>query len=264
MAEATKPDILVIYDTAELHHSDFAIMWNQANVHQVDIDKPGEASQLIREYPSAKAVLIATTTIMRPEHFQVTVQLVNYCKRGGRVVLATYRVAGSIGSRNFDPWMRDAWQLPWKADTYGKIDAVLNESHVGPGGDAAWRAGLLQDFYCKGQALSNVAPCDSLYDVSDEHVAYYGRFEDKDKDYTTVAFAKRGEGWLGYVGDVNLEPQSSDIVIAMMGLQLEDQPSVNRCDKATLDAVVEGLNEASTGRRSSYSEFCKEWRARNS
>ncbi|KAI1266506.1 hypothetical protein F5Y18DRAFT_425750 [Xylariaceae sp. FL1019] len=252
MAEATRPDILLISDGEwddDLYGlSDFGVIRKQANVHPADLKKPGEASQLIRQYPSAKAVLITTATITRPEHFQVTLQLVNYCKRGGRVVLATAYFVGSTNSRFFNPWMRDAWLLPWECDTYGKIDAVLNDSHVGPGGDATWRTGLLQDFYLKGMVLTNVAPSDSLYDVSPEHVSYYWRFEDKTKKYTTVSFAKLGEGWLGYVGDTNVEPQSGDIIIAMMGLQLENSPSVKRYDKAELDALVEDTKRAAGSR----------------
>jgi len=33
-----------------------------------------------------------------------------------------------------------------------------------------------------------------------------------------VAFAKVGDGWLGYIGDVNAEEESDNVVLGMLGL----------------------------------------------
>lgn len=39
---------------------------------------------------------------------------------------------------------------------------------------------------------------------------------------TAVAFRKVGEGWLGYTGDVNIEEETTMAVLAMMGLNVDE------------------------------------------
>lgn len=47
-------------------------------------------------------------------------------------------------------------------------------------------------------------------------VIYSG--QSRGDDDTAVAFGKVGKGYLGYVGDVNAEDESTDVVLAMCGL----------------------------------------------
>jgi len=68
----------------------------------------------------------------------------------------------------------------------------------------------------KAQSVQNVAHADIWY-----HTDEISAVEDlglDDMGETPVAFARTGNGRLGYVGDVNGEENSDSIVLAMCGI----------------------------------------------
>lgn len=95
--------------------------------------------------------------------------------------------------------------LPWDRGSYQRTDTVLNRSVVG---DLAER--LPQRYTQKALAVKNVAQQDIWYASAPE--------DGHEPDEAAVALAKVGEGRLAYVGDVNGEAGSDDVVLAMCGL----------------------------------------------
>lgn len=72
----------------------------------------------------------------------------------------------------------------------------------------------------KAVFLKSVEPSAAVYLPTDESRTESHVFppERVDTKQTPVAFTRYGEGWLGYVGDVNTEEGSDEVILAMCGL----------------------------------------------
>jgi hypothetical protein len=72
----------------------------------------------------------------------------------------------------------------------------------------------------KAVFLSNVSSDDSLYRPSSDSRTQSLVFpaEPVNQGETPVAFTKVGDGWLGYIGDVNNEKGSQAVILAMVEL----------------------------------------------
>ena len=82
------------------------------------------------------------------------------------------------------------------------------------------QAGLPEKYSQKAVFLKNVAKEAAVYLPSRDSRIESAVFspEPVDCEQTPVVLAKVGEGWLGYVGDVNAESESDRVVLAMCGL----------------------------------------------
>lgn len=79
------------------------------------------------------------------------------------------------------------------------------------------QAPLLPSYSQKAVFLKNVNATDSIYAPSSESrtQSHVFQAETVDQDQAPVAFTKIGSGWLGYIGDVNNEEGSQNVVLAM-------------------------------------------------
>ena len=72
----------------------------------------------------------------------------------------------------------------------------------------------------KAVYLANVASDDSVYRPSSDSLTQSAVFPPgpSNPNQTAVAFTKIGEGWLGYLGDVNNEQGSQAVIHSMLEL----------------------------------------------
>jgi hypothetical protein len=72
----------------------------------------------------------------------------------------------------------------------------------------------------KAVFLAHVASDDSVYHPSSDSVTQSRVFlpEPSNQNETAVAFTRVGEGWLGYIGDVNNEQGSQAVIHSMLEL----------------------------------------------
>jgi len=81
-----------------------------------------------------------------------------------------------------------------------------------------------------------------------------------DLSQAAVAYQKVGNGWLGYVGDVNSEEGSTAVIVAMCGLAKEDACYV--CGKSTAGEEKKPLLSCARCLKARYcSQVCqkKDW-----
>ena len=80
----------------------------------------------------------------------------------------------------------------------------------------------------KAVFLTNVASDDCVYRPSSDSVTQSLVFppEPSNPNEAAVAFTKVGEGWLGYIGDVNNEQGSRAVILSM--LELAAKHSANK------------------------------------
>ncbi len=79
----------------------------------------------------------------------------------------------------------------------------------------------------KAVFLTNVASDDSVYRPSSDSVTQSHVFlpEPANPNEAAVAFTKVGEGWLGYIGDVNNEQGSQAVILSMLELAAKHSAS---------------------------------------
>ncbi|OTB12322.1 hypothetical protein K445DRAFT_66416 [Daldinia sp. EC12] len=215
MAE-TKPTILV-FCRGELGGGLKKIK-EKANVYQASFLKHDAPAKLLSEHPSARAIWIVDPDITTRKFKDLSSKVVNYVRDGGIVILGGFFSMG-IGPIEFDKWMRNVWNLPWRYGQYETTTVVFQSSAVGP--RKFWRDGLVAAYSQKGVFLKNVSPAASWYASppgSTSESSVFGPVPIQAQ--TSVAFEKVGKGWLGWTGDINHEEETSAAVRAMMGLNM--------------------------------------------
>lgn len=77
---------------------------------------------------------------------------------------------------------------------------------------------LPKSYSQKAVFLANVASDDAVYSPSSESVTQSAVFPPgpSNPNQAAVAFTKVGEGWLGYLGDVNNEQGSQAVIHSML------------------------------------------------
>ncbi|KAI2469450.1 hypothetical protein F4781DRAFT_394098 [Annulohypoxylon bovei var. microspora] len=209
-----KPTILV-FCHGELEGG-LKLIKEKANVHQASYTKPNAPQKLLKDYPSAQAIWIVDPDITTPKHKDLSKKVVAYVRNGGTAILGGFFASG-IRPLDFNKWMENAWNLPWRSGQYETTTVVFQASAVGP--RPFWRDGLAAAYSQKGIFLTNVAPTDSWYaslpgSRSESYV--FGSVPVGAE--TSIAFGKVGNGWLGWTGDIHQRDETSAAVRAMMGL----------------------------------------------
>jgi hypothetical protein len=142
-------------------------------------------------------------------------KVISYVRSGGTAIFAGH-FSGFIRPADLNRLFRSHWNLPWEFGDYHRTTVYLNQ-RVQQGSKLALPAAYSQ----KAVFLKNVAPDAALYLPSTDSVTESHVFPSepvKNREQTPVAFTAVGEGWLGYVGDVNAETASDDVILAMCGL----------------------------------------------
>lgn len=219
-----KPTILV-FSTSGLEGG-LKKMKEKATVLQAYYNKPGECAALLDAFPSARALWIVDPDISLPLYHALSGQVVDYVRHGGTAILGGF-FSSLVQPLVFDEWMRRAWDLPWRSGQYERTTVVLQRGAAGRGTGRGtgpgWRNGLLESYSCKAVFLKDVASeGDSWYmspPGAKSESLVFGPVPVESQ--TAVAFAKVGQGWLGYTGDINNDTGTTAAVLAMMGLNVE-------------------------------------------
>lgn len=176
----------------------------------------GASTYLANNRPSAIIVTDPAIVGQASGPRGVSSQVLQYVRSGGTAVLATL-FSSSVRPNDLDRWFREEWGSPWQNGDYHRTTVSLNPSYQS---ERLNTGSLPQSYSQKAVFLKNVATTASVYrpsgfSTTESHVFAAAPV---DTAQTPVVFAKVGEGWLGYVGDVNNEAGSQSVVLAMCGL----------------------------------------------
>ncbi|KAI1657377.1 hypothetical protein F4813DRAFT_361226 [Daldinia decipiens] len=215
----TKPTILV-FCCGELEGGLKKIK-EKANIYQASYSKRNAPAKLLSEHPSARAIWIVDPDIATPKYKDLSSKVVNYARNGGIVILGGFFSTG-VAPTDFNKWMKDVWDLPWRYGQYETTTVVFQSSAVGP--RKFWHDGLAAAYTQKGVFLKNVPPADSWYasppgSTSESRV--FGPVPIQAQ--TSIAFGRVGKGWLGWTGDIHNREETSAAVRAMMGLNMREE-----------------------------------------
>ncbi|AEO58165.1 hypothetical protein MYCTH_2305342 [Thermothelomyces thermophilus ATCC 42464] len=185
----------------------------RARVHRVKT-----ATAAIRSLsggPAPHAVLVTDSALAKDAHGQVYDALLAYVRQGGTAVFMAHFPSFIIPGDMQGFFARAG--LPWKSGSYHRTTFTLNNEAVG----AALAARLPPAYSQKALSVGNVRPGEAWY-RSTEGSRIESRVFAPDSAFepteAPVAVGKVGNGRLGYIGDVNVEDETGDVVLAMCGL----------------------------------------------
>ncbi|KAK7438432.1 hypothetical protein VKT23_018045 [Stygiomarasmius scandens] len=203
IAETVRPFVLVLslehesfFD--ELSKSLYDAIREKASLVQVKSLQEG-LDHLDKE--GLLAVYIDTSGIARVQHTDLLFKVIDYTRAAGVTV-----IGGSFSSFISKPDMDRFWQkwnLPWKMGSYHRDTFYAIETHELVGANPSLEASYsMKAVHLAGPATKDVVYHDNV-SVSSE---------------CPVVHTKLGNGYLGYVGDVNHEEGSTKVVLALLGL----------------------------------------------
>lgn len=159
--------------------------------------------------------MVTDAGIIASRNDAVSRKLSAYVRDGGTVVLGGV-FSGHVGPDDMKTYISEQWDVPWETGSYYRTTLSLNQQAVNrPTG------GLPSSYSQKAVHLKNVDPDAAWYIATDDSVVESlvpipgNRVE---LLHTPVIFAKFGNGWLGYLGDVNGEVGTSAVALGMFGL----------------------------------------------
>ena len=161
------------------------------------------------------AVYLTDAGAARPKHRVLVTKLVAYTKNGGTVV-AGGQFSNHIVPAEFSEFTK-AWNLAWNFGSYHRTTFSLN-----PTNEIVKRNSSLSPSYSmKTLHASKILPEHAIYlptESSYLQSLVFAPTKIQDKGEAPVVQAKVGRGWFGFIGDVNGEVESTNTVLAMLGL----------------------------------------------
>lgn len=179
---------------------------------------PKAALEFLKSSPAPAAVLITDADVInKAGHRSLMTHLVDFARKGGRVVfggeIASYTETPKLG-----PLFKNVWGLPWDMSGYHRTTHQLQSQH--PFVKAQKLGSTLPVSYSmKSVFLHKVAPVDAVYrpgrgSQTESHVFPASKV---DSEETPVAMGRVGDGWLAWVGDVNVEEGTQKVTVALLG-----------------------------------------------
>ncbi|KAI9878395.1 MAG: hypothetical protein M1830_001025 [Pleopsidium flavum] len=201
----------------DLYDELFTTLGTKATVTEVTSSKT--ALEHLSSPSSPTAVLLTESSIMKAKNRALSTRLVEYTRAGGTVILGCQCSSMSRPS-DINRYFNDTWGLPWKSGAYHRTTFQLN-----PVGNARFREGRyssLAKFYSmKALHLKGVPVEGRVYVSSDDSTlesAVFAPVPVGNPQESPMVFAQVGNGYLGWVGDVNAEKDSTRVVMAMCNL----------------------------------------------
>lgn len=208
--------VLLTLDKAEFFNDMYgafvALLKTKANVKQVTT--PDEARNAFESSPRPAAVLCADESLNASTRISLVHDALSYVRAGGILLFM-----GLFSSFSRPPDIETLFSrldLPWKSGDYHRSTFKLNRemTHFN-------KSGLAPSYSQKALHLANVTLDDAVYLPTNESVVESNVFGPRrvgDRTQTPAAFARVGEGRVGYVGDVNNEEETTPLVLGMCGL----------------------------------------------
>lgn len=161
-------------------------------------------------------VFVTDPGIVKTKNAHVLAKLVEFIKGGGSAVIgglfSTFIPMEKIGM-----FFADTWGLRWKSSLYHHTTFVHNPAH-----DVVKKNPSLESAYSmKALHVKGVEPSHPVYLLkSDLNTKSLSADLEPITDHTEspAVQARIRKGYLGYVGDVNVEVASMNLVLAMLGL----------------------------------------------
>jgi hypothetical protein len=162
-----------------------------------------------------KAVYVADEGINKSKNSGVLSCLIEWVNAGGIAVVGS--LFPTLANRpEFERFFKK-WGVPWKMGDYLRTTFVLNPSTHQL---SSHSANLTTPYCIKAVQLKGVDAKDVLYAPTEDSRLQSHVFAPSPVDLSNVpvAYTRIGDGFLGYIGDVNAEEESTSVILAMLRL----------------------------------------------
>ncbi|KAJ9217056.1 hypothetical protein DTO166G4_1516 [Paecilomyces variotii] len=167
------------------------------------------------------AILATDPGLTDPSNSRALDSVLTYVRSGG-VLIFCCLFSSFINAPTFNRFMRTKLNFPWAFGNYHRTTVYLNQRAVLSSATNRHLAKerLPQSYSQKAVHLKNVDNAVALYlpgrdSVVESHVFPPGPVN---REQTPVAFQNLGQGCVGYIGDVNGEEGSDQVILAMCGV----------------------------------------------
>ncbi|EIN04350.1 hypothetical protein PUNSTDRAFT_18316, partial [Punctularia strigosozonata HHB-11173 SS5] len=217
MASSTSKPIVLLLCLAKQPYFEEMYAHMLAALHARATLSASKAKQLITAPVSERpdAIYAIDAGVSKAKSNKLLKHLITYCKEGGTVVLGgnftNHFSLGEEGTKFFAKW-----GVAWEPGSYHRTTVYLNPNGI-QGLDTR---GLEPSFSIKALYLANVDPNARVYSPSAQSRMQSHVFAPASVDtaQTPAAFTRLGEGYLGYVGDVNAEDAATKVILRMLHL----------------------------------------------
>lgn len=172
---------------------------------------PEEARAAFNNHPKPAAILAADASLTVSTRISLVHDVLSYVRSGG--VLVFMALFPGFARPPDVKSLFSRLDLPWRAGSYHRSTFRLNSDMT-----HFKKSGLAESYSQKALHLADVAYDDAVYLPTDDWEDESSVSGPSDRIETPVAFAKMGEGRVGYVGDVNDEDDTTPVILGMCGL----------------------------------------------
>ena len=169
----------------------------------------------LSEHPLPTAILVTDSALIKDEHAELYEVVLKYVREGGTAIFMEH-FPGFIPVTALKGFFGRAG-LPWAAGSHLRTNFSVNHEAVG----ADLAAKLPASYSQKALFVKNVKPEEAWY-RTDENSRLESLVFPPDPlhrpDEAPVVVGHVGNGRIGYIGDVNGEEKSADVILAMCGL----------------------------------------------
>ena len=203
---------------AEMHsHLISGLEKKIAAVHIRSFQQMSEALECL-ESPSLTSVLVMDVGITKREYAKVLQKLVAYVKNGGSVTFGGAFVC-FIRPTDFAKSMKTTWDLNWEIGSYFRSQFSVNPSHE----IVKKNPSLVKSYSMKCSHIAGIKPEMAVYHQTDEshtqsHVFASEKTSEISSGEAPAVSVTLGKGRLSILGDVNEEQESTNTVLAMLGV----------------------------------------------
>lgn len=169
--------------------------------------------------PSLKAILVVDGALSQGKHIALQTQLARFVKAGGVLVFCCL-FSNFVSPDNANKlWKK--FDLPWTYGDYHRSTFYLSQKAKTVFGSQ--RAVTLEREYSMKTLHLEGSTVDSRVYVPLEQSRTQSMVfppDTVDQSQSPAAWAKSGDGWLGFIGDVNNEKGSQKLLMVMLGESL--------------------------------------------
>ena len=168
----------------------------------------------------SRAIVVTDGGLSQKKHKNTQTRLSDYARAGGTLILACL-FSSFVSGPNFNSMCLNM-DLPWGWGDYHRTDFALNPAFAAVFGDETFKT-LEKSYSMKAVHLTNVPAAAKLYVATDDSRVQSFVFppDRVDTTQTPAVWQQHGQGFIGYVGDVNNESGSQALIMAMLSKWLE-------------------------------------------
>jgi hypothetical protein len=214
-SQPSRPQILLVSLSFEAWHDDIysRLIDKLHGQAQVKRAKKHDAALRFLADNQPRVIILTDGGIAEPRNRTVLDRVIQYARSGGIVILGF--LFSSLTSGPHMDALFARFGLPWKRSGYERSTYALNRRAV----QSLDSSKLLPAYSQKASRVAPIETQHALYLATPDSVceSHVFRPTSVNQDEAPIAWVQVGEGHLGYIGDVNAEEGSDDVVIAMCG-----------------------------------------------